>query len=110
MKIGLWVCLIFLISITIFSWVRFITFQHKLWNYLFENYVDKWKELTSIGDFGPGIANSRRGIKFLFSREDFNDADLLRLKVISRNAFLYVITGFIAIFFWAFIMVGILGD
>ncbi len=109
MKIGLWVGMVLLVGVTILSWGRCIVFQHRLRNYLFKNHNDKWKELTSIGDLGPGFANSRKGLRFLFNREDFNDTEVSHLKIVSRNSFLYVVTGFLAIFFWACIMVGILG-
>jgi len=80
------------------SWIRFMVYQHKLANYLREHHTEKWKYLTTIAGFGPGYANSRKGMKFIFSKEDLNDAELLRLKVITRNSFIHTIGGGITAF------------
>ncbi|MBW8041684.1 MAG: hypothetical protein FVQ85_17035 [Planctomycetes bacterium] len=80
------------------SVVRLFVYQHKLMRYLLKNHTEKWKELTSILDFGPGYANSIRGMKFLFGKEYLGDPEVLRLKVIVRNSFLFAIMGAVMVF------------
>jgi hypothetical protein len=66
--------------------------------YLLRNHTEKWKELTSVGDFGPGYANSIRGSKFLFGKEYLGDPEVLRLKVIVRNSYIFTIMGGVMVF------------
>ena len=80
------------------SAVRSLVYQHKLMKYLLKNHTEKWKELTSIGDFGPGYTNSIRGFKFLFGKEYLGDAEVLRLKVIVRNSFIFTFMGSVMVF------------
>jgi len=74
--------------------------------YLLEKQTEKWKELTTVLGFGPGYANSFRGLKFLFSKEYLGDPEVLRLKVIVRNSYIYTFIGMVAIFlaFWLLVV------
>jgi hypothetical protein len=60
--------------------------------------MEKWKYLTTILGFGPGYANSRRGMKFLFGKDDLGDPEVIRLKTIVRNSFIYLFSGTITTF------------
>ena len=86
-------------AFTVFSWIRFVLYQHQLAKYLLKNHTEKWKELTTILGNGPGYANSYRGFKFLFGKEYLDDPEVLRLKVIVRNSIMYFIGGSITTFF-----------
>lgn len=107
MKHSLYGGLFFLLALTAISMVWFFIFQHKLYTYLRENHTEKWKELTTVLGFGPGYTNSLRAIKFLFRKDDLDDPELLRLKVIVRNASIYVLTGFLAVFIWWCVIVAV---
>lgn len=93
------------IGFTVISICRLVLFQHKLLKYLRENHTEKWKELTTIGGSGPGYANSIRGKKFLFDKCDLDDPEVLRLKVIVRNSYIYALTGFLGTFLFFCIIV-----
>jgi len=90
--------------IAIFSMIRFLVFEHRLYKYLRENHTEKWKELTTIFGLGPGYANSRKARKFIFGKCDINDPELIRLMVITRNSYIYMVTGFIAGFLTFFFL------
>jgi hypothetical protein len=105
MKNGFYGALLLFGVFTILSVIRSFIYQHKLVRYLLENHTEKWKELTSFLDYGPGYTNSIRGFKFLFSKEYLDDPEVLRLKVIVRNSYIYVFSGVITIFFTFFVMV-----
>jgi hypothetical protein len=100
--------LLILGGVTIISMIRGLVFQHKLWEHLRKNHDEKWNDLTFIGKWGLGIANGRKAIVFLFSREDLNDAEVLRLKVITRNSFILQLAGFVTLFLWASFMTNII--
>jgi hypothetical protein len=55
-----------------------------------------------------GLANGQKALAFLFSREDLNDAEVLRLKVLTRNSFILQLAGFVALFAWASLMTNII--
>jgi len=95
-------------GVTIISMIRGLVFQHKLWDYLRSNHAEKWQDLTFIGKWGLGLANGQKTLVFLFSREDLNDAEVLRLKVLTRNSFVLQLAGFVALFAWASLMTNIL--
>jgi hypothetical protein len=100
MRIGLYAGLVLFFAFTVISMVRAAIYQHRLYRYLLMNHTETWEELTTIGGIGPGMLNSRRGMKFLLGPEYLNDPEVLRMKVIVRNSFLYVISGMLATFFW----------
>jgi len=95
-------------AITILSIINVLIYQHKLWGHVRKNHAEKWKDLTFTGKWGLGLANGQKSLVFLFSRENLNDPEVLRLKVITRNSFLYQLAGFLGLFVWATIMMGIL--
>ena len=94
---------LFILGITIISAVRCMIFQHKCYQYLREQHTEKWKELTTIFGFGPGLANGSRAMKFLFSKEYFEDPELLRIKTKFRNSFIHTVTGTLAVVVMFFI-------
>ncbi len=87
-----------LLGASVISWARLYIFQRKLFDYLRENHPDTWKELTTVLMFAPGYANSRRTRKFLFSKDDLGDPEVLHLKVTTRNSHLCTVAGFAGIF------------
>jgi hypothetical protein len=105
MKTSFYGALILFGAYTIVSIIRFMLYQHKLARYLLENHTEKWKELTTVLGVGPGYANSYRGFKFFFGKEYLDDPEVLRLKVIVRNSFIYSFVGMITTFFTFFVMV-----
>jgi hypothetical protein len=107
MKYGLYSGLFLVMGFTLISFIRGMVYQYKLFRYLFEHHNEKWKYLTSGRIFGyevgPGFRNSMRALPFLFDNDDMGDPEVLRLKVIVRNSFLYFIIGGPATFICAFI-------
>jgi hypothetical protein len=89
----------------IISAIRFLFYQHKLLNHLLKNHTEKWTELTTVLGFGPGYANSHKGLKFLFSKNYLGDPEVLHLKIIVRNSFIYTIMGMIIVFLTFCVMV-----
>ena len=87
--LGVLIFAVFAIS----SAARFFIYQRKLMKYLLEKHTEKWNDLTTIIGYGPGYANSLKGIRFLFGKDYLNDPGILRLKVIVRNSFLYTLFG-----------------
>lgn len=85
-------------SYVVFMAIRSVTYQKKLLRYLLKNHTEEWKELTSVFGFGPGLANGSKGRKFLFSKEYFKDPEVLRLKVMARNAHISTISGMFTTF------------
>ena len=63
-------------------------------DYLKRNDYEKWKHLTSIGQFGPGLNNPFRGAKYLFDNKTEADADLELLKNSAKNAAMFALLGF----------------
>jgi len=80
------------------SLITAIILQKRYYDYLQENHPEKWGELTTIWGIGPGMKNSYRGLKFLFSQNDLGDTKLNAMKASVRNAFIYFFTGSIGIF------------
>jgi hypothetical protein len=95
---------LFILGLTVLSAVRCMFLHHKCYQYLREHHTERWKELTTTFGFGPGLANSRREIKFLLSKEYFDDPELLRIKVKLRNSAVHIVTGILAVFIMFFIM------
>ncbi len=100
--------LVFIGGITIVTMIRALVSQHKLWEHLRTKHDEKWSGLTYTGKWGTGLANGQKSLVFLFSREDLNDPEVLRLKVITRNSLLYQLAGFFGLFIWASFMMSIL--
>jgi hypothetical protein len=95
---------LFILGLTVLSAVMCKILHHKLYKYLREKHTEKWIELTTIFGFGPGAVNSRRSMKFVFSKEYFDDPELLRIKVKVRNSVLYTVTGILAVIVMFFIV------
>jgi hypothetical protein len=95
-------------AITLLSMINVLIYQHKLWDHIRKNHADKWKDLTFTGKWGLGLANGQKSLVFLFSRETLSDPEVLRLKVITRNSFIYQLAGFLGLFVWASFMMSIL--
>jgi hypothetical protein len=88
--------MLFIFGGFIFSIIRLQVLGYKYDRYLRQNHFGKWKEITTVFGFGPGMLNSYRAWKFLFSDEFFGDNELLVMKSKVRRAIFYVITGFFA--------------
>ena len=105
MNVSLYIPVLVLFVATAAFLVRLMIYQRKLSDYLRVNHTEKWKELTTIWGFGPGYVNSWRAKRFLFSKDDLGDPEVLRLKVIVRNSYIGVMTGIPATFLMALIIV-----
>jgi len=92
---------VFIIGWTSFCVLMFLLFgiftmihSYKLGRYIKRNYYKTWRRLTSIGGFGPGLANPFRGIPYLFKETNESDEKLLRLKDAARISTRYFIIWF----------------
>ena len=92
---------IFIISWSLFSVVMTIIFflftatrQAKLGRYIKENDYRTWREMTSIGKYGPGLSNPFKGIAYLFKESEETDEKLLRLKDSARVSTRYFLIWF----------------
>ena len=105
MSIEFYLPILFLFISSLVFMARCLIYQQRLSDYLRVHHMDKWKELTTIPGWGPGFTNPWRGLPFLFGREDLGDPEVLRLKVIVRNSYIYTVTGFLATFLMTLIMI-----
>lgn len=51
--------------------------SRKLYIYLKKTKYDRWCDLTTWGDLGPGVNNASKGISYMFNKLD-NDDDFIR--------------------------------
>jgi len=78
--------------------------QHALYKYLKNNVYDRWCELTSIGRFGPGLLNSWRGIRYIYSDRDSALEEVRLLKDSIKIWIRYLVCGYLA----AFVNIGLI--
>ena len=71
---------------------RTMFYGYKLDKLVREKYPEKWKYITTIPGFGPGCTNGIRSARFLWGDDDFGDAEVLRLKIIVKRAWIYSLT------------------
>ena len=88
---------LFIFAVVIFGMIRLAVLGLKYDRYLKEHHFEKWKEITSFFGFGPGMTNSYRAFKFLFSKEDFGDNQLTIMKAKLKNTLIFSITSMIAL-------------
>ena len=82
---------------------RLFYYGYKYAKLMDDKYPEKAKEISTIPGLGPGNSNPFRSLPFLFNKEDFGNKELLRLKIKSRNAFLYWLFGIPAFLFILYI-------
>jgi hypothetical protein len=70
------------------------TRQAKLGLYIKKNDYRTWRELTSIGKYGPGLSNPFKGISYLFKESEETDEKFLRLKDSARISTRYFLIWF----------------
>jgi hypothetical protein len=70
------------------------TRQAKLGRYIKKNDYRTWREMTSIGKYGPGLSNPVKGITYLFKESEETDEKLLRLKDSARISTRYFLIWF----------------
>ena len=82
--------------ITLYGWVYSYIYSHKLYSYLKQNNYDRWRELTSVGRYGPGLSNPIRGFKYIYSDQDNENERVLRLKDSIKIGFRHFIIGLLS--------------
>jgi len=94
------------IGLSIFSWLALcgiiliilggVTFVRlfKLNSYIKKNHHRKWKEITSLGKFGPGLSNPFRAWPYIFNNTKETDEKLLRLKNSAKMSLRYFLIMF----------------
>jgi hypothetical protein len=81
MEIGTLFTFLFLsIIIVLFSFIYTAICGKTLHNYIKKNHYNRWKKITSIWTFGPGLSNPFRSIPYLFNDEDIEDKEVLKNK------------------------------
>jgi hypothetical protein len=77
---GLFISMVlFAIGMTLCSLYAFI-YNMKLYFYLKKEKYDRWCELTTIGNFGPGGSNPFRGFPYIYSDQDSEDIIIRKYK------------------------------
>ena len=71
---------------------RTMFYGYKLDKLVRERYPEKWEYITTIPGFGLGCTNGIRSGRFFWGKEDFGDAEVRRLKIIAKRAWIYAIT------------------
>jgi hypothetical protein len=84
----------FCAAMVILFWCLSVVRLFPLWRYLKQYEYQKWRELTSIGKFGPGLSNPLRVIPYLFGDKQTGDENLLRLKDSARVGVRYFLIWF----------------
>jgi hypothetical protein len=95
--------------VLVVSWIITMFRLFKLNSYLKKNDYQKWREITSLGNFGPGLSNPFRAWPYIFKNTKECDEELLRLKdsakISMRYSFIWfgtfvfsLIVGFIIVF------------
>ena len=69
----------------------------KLLNYIKIHHYEKWRDLTSIGKFGPGMANSIKAFCFVIGKEDLEDPKIAIKKKTIHYCLLYLLFSIILI-------------
>jgi hypothetical protein len=54
--------------------------QHRLMSYLMNHHHERWCYLTTVGSSAPGLANGLRAVPYLYSDQDNDDPEVVRLK------------------------------
>lgn len=62
--------------------------SHKLYGHLMDAHYDRWRHITSVGGMGPGMANTLRGLDYLFSDQDDDDPQVVRLRAAVKRSLL----------------------
>jgi len=71
--------LLFTLGVVCFCLYGFV-YNVKLTLYLKKNKYDRWRELSSIGRFGPGMSNPLRAFRYVYGKLDDEDESILRYK------------------------------
>ena len=79
LKIFVGSMLLFVIGF-IFSFLYVYLYSWKLSFYVKKNKYDRWRELSTIGPFGPGLANPFKGWRYIYGEVDNEDEIILRYK------------------------------
>jgi hypothetical protein len=98
---------LFIVGGFLFTIIRLQAQGYKYDKYLRRNHFEKWQEVTTVFGFSPGLLNSYRAWKFLFSNECYGDEELLIMKSKVRRAMYYVVIGGFASLF-AMLMMAIM--
>lgn len=77
---GLVVSLIFFTAIAFVSFIYSFVNNIRLDFYLKKVKYERWRDLTSIGSFGPGASNPFSWLPYVYSKLDCEDEMILRLK------------------------------
>ncbi len=75
--------------ILIVSWLITMVRLFKLNRYIKNNNYLKWREITSLGGFGPGFSNPFRAWSYIFKNTKEEDEELLKLKDSARIGLRY---------------------
>jgi len=65
--------------------------DRRLNKYLKEKNYERWREITSIGNVGPGAVNPFRGFAYLYGQKDNDNETVLRLKDSVKIGFRYIL-------------------
>jgi hypothetical protein len=66
--------------------LRLLIVQHRLMSYLERHHHERWCYLTSVGNAGPGLANGFRSVPYLYSKDDEEDPEAARPKLLVRRS------------------------
>ena len=105
MLVAMWTSVVILAIGTVVALIWMIKSDVQLKNYLINNHFETWKYLTSIGKFGPGIANTVNILGFVFGKDTLNDPVVTKYKVSLRNSGICFVSGVFATFINIFIIV-----
>lgn len=83
-------------GVFVFTFYSFF-YNIKLLAYLRREKYSRWKELTSIGKFGPGLNNAFRTLPYIYSELDNEDEKIAKYKGSIRIGTRYFVLNFIAL-------------
>ena len=94
----LWLLIVSVFSAVV-SFIYVIYKDTALGRYLKKNNYKRWRQLTSIGKYGPGMVNPSRGWSYIYSKADNKNEEILRFKDEIKIGVRWLLATIIAIVF-----------
>ncbi len=85
----------------LFSFAYVIFYNAKLTKYIKKEKYERWCELTSIGNSGPGLSNPYKSIPYVYNELDTDDKYILKHKIKTRFGLRLCLFIIIALFGWS---------
>ncbi len=82
----------------LFSFSYMLFYNAKLFIYIKKEKYDRWLDLSTIGDFGPGFSNPFKSLPYIYNELDTEDEYILRHKTKTKFGIRLCLIMIIALF------------